>query len=193
MIHTTVVARYTPASHLHTWMCSSRNQFVPEPVRPMTFLSRLVLHILSFFFFFFKLSSDKCHTSAFNALIFFPFPFFFKIFRVSFDKICFCDLLLVISAFFKSLSHFLHVIMRIACLCRFCAYLNSSVTHLVYNLYICSFSLSGNVRKALDPSDTYTYIFFVGLCFTFFGVFFKRLYLYLASSGTNCFCIFICI
>ena len=47
---------------------------------------------------------------------------------------------------FLSLSHFLHVIMRISCL--FCAYLDSSTA---------LFGLSGNVRKALDPLDTCIY------------------------------------
>ena len=54
-------------------------------------------------------------------------------------------------------SHFLHVIMRISCLCRTsCGYLNSSIA-LFGLLLLCLFSLSGKVRKALDPLDTCKY------------------------------------
>ena len=65
-----------------TLLYSFRNQFVSELVRPLACLSRLVvillllfIYLFYLFFFFFKLSIpyigsiDKCHTSAFNALI----------------------------------------------------------------------------------------------------------------------------
>ena len=51
-------------------LCSSRNLFVPELVRPLACSPRLVFYVL-----FFKLSIpyigslDKSHTGAFNALI----------------------------------------------------------------------------------------------------------------------------
>ena len=56
-----------------TWPCSSQNQFVPELVRRMACSVRLVLYIILLFFF--KLSIDKWHTSAFNALIYVHGPY----------------------------------------------------------------------------------------------------------------------
>ena len=81
MIHTTVVARYTQSTQPLDipCLCSSRNHFVPELVRPLDV--RPGLFFIYYCFFLFKLSItflDKCHTSGFNALIISEMKFYMK-------------------------------------------------------------------------------------------------------------------
>ena len=73
MIHTTVVARYTPfyTQPLDiTCLCSPRNHFVPDLVRPLACSSMVVPHTLLFFFSNYQLAPLTNATPALSTLQF---------------------------------------------------------------------------------------------------------------------------
>ena len=105
------------------------------------FMSVLLFHsfFISFYFIFFKI---------------------FEFLWTGFDFVTlpYTHLLIVISALFKSFSLFAYHYENILFVYNIlCISFNSSIGLLVCYFFTCLFSLSRNVRKALDPSDTCIY------------------------------------